>query len=238
MAVELTEYIEMGRFNSKDMGFYIIEHDSPSPDEQEIVEPIPYMQGVYDFSRLLGERVFDNRKVTVTLWHPLLTYDERKMLEQETRDILMLNETGPIIDSWLDGCHWRGKCESVTAIDDQETNTLTVEVVFDCYPFAFKDGTGYTDEFDIDYFTDGADCWTGFWVTNTRDVLLINEGANATSPIIEATAPFIIIVNGYVLEVPAGTTQDVLLKLVRGENSITIIGTGHISFYMEYEVMV
>ena len=47
--IEIVEYMAKGRFNSKEHGFYIIEHDAPSAEEVEIIEQIPFMQGQYDF---------------------------------------------------------------------------------------------------------------------------------------------------------------------------------------------
>lgn len=55
--IEIVEYMAKGRFNSKEHGFYIIEHDAPSAEEVEIIEQIPFMQGQYDFSMLTGERI-------------------------------------------------------------------------------------------------------------------------------------------------------------------------------------
>lgn len=236
---EIVEYIEMGRFNSKDAGYYVIEHEAPSPDEQEIIESIPYMQGVYDFSRLLGERVFENRKVTIKLVRPQTVYQERKILEQEAKEQLMLNEIMPIYDSWLDGCHWLGKCESVEAEDDHDYNRLILTLVFDCYPFALKNASGYSDEFNVDFFVDGVDQWTGFWIKGLQRVLLINEGANATSPTITASADMVITLeDGSTISVTRGENQDLFFKLVRGENYLIIRGDGHISFTMEQDVMV
>lgn len=239
MAIEITEFIEMGRFNSKEAGYYVLEHDAPSPDEQEIIESIPFMQGVYDFSMLLGERVFENRKLTIKLYRPLTIYEERKRLEQEAKEQLMLNEISVISDSWLDGCHWLGKCTSVVSDDDQNRNTLILTLIFDCYPFALKDAAGYTDEFDIDYFVDGVDQWTGYVVNGQRNLLLINEGVNATSPIIIATGKMELMTDdGELLVIEKGQNQDLFFKLKRGQNHLTIRGNGHIRFVTETEVMV
>ena len=239
MAIEIKEYIEMGRFNSKKAGYYVLEHDTPSPDEQEIIESIPFMQGVYDFSMLLGERVFDNRKVTVKLVRPLTVYDDRKRLEQQAKEELMLAEIQPIYDSWLDGCHWLGKCESISAEDKQETNSLVLTVVFNCYPFALKNASGYSDEFDLDYFVDGIDQWTGFRIAGKRRILLINEGVNATSPILFSNNSMELITeDGEKVQIKKGENQDLFFKLKRGENYLTIIGNGHLHFTTETEVMV
>lgn len=239
MSVEIKEYIEMGRFNSKNAGYYILEHDAPSPNEQEIVESIPFMQGVYDFSMLLGERVFDNRTVTVKLFRPLTIYDNRKQIEQQTKEELMLGGVRPIYDSWLDGCHWLGKCESVKADDKHDTNSLELTVVFNCYPFALKNASGYSDEFDVDFFVDGIDQWTGFEIAGKRTILLINEGVNATSPILFSNSNMELVTEeGEKIQISKGQNQDLFFKLKRGENYLTIIGNGNLHFTVETEVMV
>lgn len=236
--LEIKEYIEFFEFNSKTEGFYIVEHNAPSPDEKEVIENLPFMQGVYDFSMLLGERIFDNRAVTVKMIKPMLPYEDRKRAEENAKAKLMLNGIGPIKDSYLDGCHWVGKCESVDVDDDQEKNSITLSVVFDCYPFAIKSATSYSDEFDIDYFTDGVDQWTGFDVNGSKKVLLINTGVNRIGPSTYASAEMEIHHSEGVTKIPKGDNKDYFFKLEKGLNEFTIVGNGHISFYMEQEVMV
>lgn len=44
-----------------------------------------------------------------------------------------------IDDSWLrSGLRWYGKCKSVKAEDDSSSNSLTLTVEFDVYPFALR----------------------------------------------------------------------------------------------------
>ena len=61
MITKIKEYISFGDFNSRDAGWYLQKREAPTPDEKEIVESIPFMQGVLDFSSVLGERVFEPR---------------------------------------------------------------------------------------------------------------------------------------------------------------------------------
>lgn len=235
--LEIVEYFSFNQFNSKDEGFYIIEHEAPSPAEKEIIEVLPFMQGQHDFSMLLGERVFENRPVTFKIWRPMTIYDDRKVLEANAKEKLMLNGILPIRDTYLNKCHWIGKCKSVKADDKQETNTLTLTVEFDCYPFAIRNATGYSDVFDEEYFTDGIDQWTGFWVDGSKKVLIINEGVNALNPKMECTAPMTVSANGHTSKLVKGTNEDILFRFKKGLNYIDILGEGHISFYMDIEVM-
>ena len=64
MITKIKEYISFGDFNSRDAGWYLQKREAPTPDEKEIVESIPYMQGELDFSSALGERVFESREIT------------------------------------------------------------------------------------------------------------------------------------------------------------------------------
>lgn len=235
--LEIVEHFSFNQFNSKDEGFYILEHDAPSPDEQEIIETLPFMQGQHDFSMLLGERVFDNRTVTFKIWRPMTTYDNRKVAEANAKSKLMINGILPIIDTYLENCHWVGKCKSVKADDKQETNTLTLTVEFDCYPFAIRNDTGYSDVFDDFAFSDGVDQWTGFWVNGTKRVLIINDGVNALNPKMDCTVPMIITCNGQTLSLKEGLNEDILFRFAKGLNYVDITGTGHISFFMDIEVM-
>ena len=64
MITKIKEYISFGDFNSRDAGWYLQKREAPTPDEKEIVESIPFMQGVLDLSRLLGQRVFESSELT------------------------------------------------------------------------------------------------------------------------------------------------------------------------------
>lgn len=235
--LEIIEYFSFNQFNSKDEGFYIIEHEAPSPDEKEIVEVLPFMQGQHDFSMLLGERVFENRTVTFKIWRPMTIYEDRKRLEANAKEKLLINGILPIRDTYLERCHWIGKCKSVKADDKQETNTLTLTIEFDCYPFAIRSDTGYSDVFDEEPFTDGIDQWTGFWVKGEKRILIINDGVNALNPKMDCTADMTVKANDRTLKLKKGLNEDILFRFKKGFNYVDIEGDGHISFFMDIEVM-
>ena len=51
----------------------------------------------------------------------------------------MMDGIDYIDDSWLrSGLRWYGKCKSVKAEDDSSSNSLTLTVEFDVYPFALR----------------------------------------------------------------------------------------------------
>lgn len=236
----MNEKVEFNRFDSANLGLLVAEHHSPTPNEKQILESVPFMQGQHDFSMLLGERVFDNRLITIQFIKPNQDYTQHRLLLQEIRRTLMLNETGLIYDSYLESCHWVGKCSYVDADNyDSKTKTSFVYVEFDCYPFAIKNDKYYNDEFDVDYFTDGIDQYTAYQIEGWRRIFIYNEGSNALGTTIYATNPMKIIhENGNELSVSKGETTDKFFKMERGKNVLTIIGTGTIRFSIETEVMV
>lgn len=239
--IDIVEYMAKGNFNSKEHGLYIIDHDAPSAEEVEIIEQIPFMQGQYDFSMLTGERIFSNRTVTATFWKPNTPYEERKAIEAKVKEELMISGIDYIEDSWLrSGLRWYGKCKSVKPSDDASNNSLTLTVEFDVYPFALRENVSYSDIFDEDFFTDDSvDNWTGYYVHGKREILLINIGANASSPTIRATSAMQLITNDKtVIKIPKGESQDYFFKLQKGLNRLKVTGEGHISFYISSEVMV
>ncbi|MGM0125732.1 hypothetical protein IGI37_003132 [Enterococcus sp. AZ194] len=228
---------QFGKFDSKKEGFYLVKHDAPTPSEKEIVEEIPYMQGVYDFSFLLGERVFNNRKITFRLYAPSMAYERRQEIQASVKEQLMINQILPLYDSYLSTSHWVGKCESVSVDDSQEYDSLSLTVVFDCYPFAIRDRTSYSDVFNEAYLTDGVDQWTGFHVDGKREILLVNEGVNAVSPMIVSTNTMVVETKEEKFSISVGENKDLFFKLSRGGNKLTVTGQGHVSFFIETEVM-
>lgn len=236
----MNEKIQFNKFNSSELGLVVIAHHSPTPDEKQILESVPFMQGQHDFSMLLGEKVFDNRLVTAQFVKTNQDYIDHRMLLQEIRRNIMLNETGIIYDSYLESCHWIGKCTYVDADNyDSQTRTSVIYIEFDCYPFAIKNEKHYNDAFDVDYFTDGIDQYTAYEINGWRRLFLYNEGANELGTTIYASSPMKLThANGNSLEVSMGETTDKFFKLERGKNVLDILGNGIIRFSIETEVMV
>lgn len=62
--LENAEYIDFAGFNSSDYDWWLIDRTATTPEEQEITESVPYMQGEYDFSMYDQERFFKTRELT------------------------------------------------------------------------------------------------------------------------------------------------------------------------------
>lgn len=235
--VEIKEHIRFMDFNSKEEGYYLIDRDAPSPDEKEIIEDIPFMQGVHDFSMLLGERIFKNRKITYEFWLPNRFYDQRKLLEQRVKRQLMMHGISQLFDTHDESFYWLGKCEEVKVDDNEETHTLTVKITFDCYPFMIASESYFTDIWDTFNFNHHVANWTKYVIQGEKEIFLINTGDTSLSPTVITDSDMKIILRGQTYSFKKGENKDFLMKLERGVNYLKIVGTGTIQFRFNAEVM-
>lgn len=235
--VEISEFITFGEFNSKKEGFYLIERDAPSPDEKEIIENIPFSQGVHDFSMILGERIFQNRKISYTFWLPSRMYAQRKLIEQDVKRKLMMNGINQLHDKHDESFYWLGKCEEVKIDDDEETKTLEVKIVFDCYPFMLSEQEYFTDVWNTFNFNHHVSVFTKYTIVGTKEIFLINTGDTSISPTIITDSDIQIILKGQTYYFTKGENKDFLMKLERGINHLKIAGSGTIKFRFRVEVM-
>lgn len=152
-----TDGIAFGKFNSIEAGLFLIERNAPTPDEKEVVEDIPYLQGQYDFSTLSGysnERFFKNRQITYKFLGLSDDYETRAIIERRVKHKLMLEPIQALYDTHDINYHWKGKCKSVKIDDDADTGTISIEIVFDCYPLAIRNHSDTEDIWDEVYFED------------------------------------------------------------------------------------
>lgn len=236
--LEIKEYIQFADFNSKDFGLYLIERNAPTPAEKEIIKNIPYMQGVLDFSSLLGGRVFENREIEYTFTIFETTYLQRKIVERDIKQKLMAHGRNKLYDTHDANYYWLGKCKSVSVEDDEEYRTLTVTIVFDCYPYMFSNAEYFDDFWDTFDFDDDVANYTKYIVKGELDFPLFNAGSVPVKPKVITDSRFLVKINDedpIVFE--AGSKQDYYLSLRPGVNDVHVEGTGIIQFHYQKEVM-
>lgn len=236
--LEINELIQFKDFNSKDLNLYLLERDAPTPDEKEVIESIPFMQGELDFSMLLGERVFENREITYVFEAFNTPYSERKVLERTIKKLVMPHGRSNLYDTHNGKFFWYGKCKSVKVEDDAQFNTLTVTLVFNCYPFlySFYDYfDDYFDDFDLDTETAA---YTKFPISGATEIEVLNTGSASVSPEVIASSPMTVKdESGTTYTYKAGTSVDYILTLKQGVNKLTVTGNGTIAFHFHKEVM-
>ena len=231
------ENLIFGEFDSADYELYMIERDAPTPDEKEVLLSIPYAQGTHDFSALLGERVFENRTNRYVLRVYNKVYDERKIIENKVKDILLSQNYNQLFDTHDSDGFWWGKCSKVTCDDDNEYNKLTITIEFECYPYFMSKFNYFTDIWDIFNFDYDVACYSAYNIKGYQDILFINNGSTALSPIIQSSAPMDLILNGEKYKIKEGINQNYFIKISKGINNVQIFGMGRVVVYMRTELM-
>jgi hypothetical protein len=232
------ERIVFGSFDSAQKGWWLVDRSAPTPNEKEVMETIPYSQGVLDFSTLDGDRYFDNREITYQFKNINNKYDDRKIIENEIKRMLMPLGTQALFDSHEPGLHWLGKCKSVTVTDDANYQSLTATVIFSCYPFAIGNNVEGSDIWDDVFFPNWVFQDTSFTVNGTQNINLINIGSHTGETKIVVTGTVSITGDFGSMTLTAGTYTDTQLTLAVGENKLILNGSGTINFEFYKEVMI
>ena len=140
-------------FDTREYDMHLIERSAPTPQDKEIIESVPFAHGVYDFSNILGERIFDNRPISYTFQIYEHDYDRRKHEQTVLENKLLGTHITRLEDTYDSNYYYLGKCVSVNTTDDHVYNRLIVVVEFDCYPFKISklpEGHDIWDEFNFE----------------------------------------------------------------------------------------
>lgn len=234
----ITEGLVFGEFDSRKLGWWLLERDAPSPSEKVIVETLPYMQGNYDFSVFDDERYFENRTLTYKFKVVASPYSDRKMIEHEIKRKLIPMKIQRLIDTHDSNYFWRGKVQSVTLADDNKYQTLVATITFNCYPFAFAKNYEGSDIWDDVEFEHWIFQEVQFDVFETQKIVLTNIGSRAVICNVEVTGNVWIKGDNTELQVNQSNYQEVEIVLARGENYFELAGKGTIYFKFRREEMI
>lgn len=235
--------IRFGGFDSIAAGYYLIKRDAPMPQEKSVTESIAFQQGLYDFSMMAGERIFDNRDVVFTLELFNHQYDnyspyDRVRLEDKLKKQIVPLGTQALYDSHNWYWYWLGKATDITVDHDEKMNTMIATITFSCYPFMIDSKPESNDIWDdFDFENDIAQELT-YQIVGSKSLTLFNVGAAGVTPEVKTTAAMAIVSDSNQIKLPVGTSTSELIRLSPGVNQITVIGTGAISFDWHKEMMV
>lgn len=232
------QYIHFSNLNTRDLHLRYVERDAPTPEEKEIIEEIPFSQGVFDFSDMMGEKFYGNREISYVFKAFTRHYSSRQLLERKLKSQLMMTNNQKLMDSHDPDYFWMGKCKSVSVEDDHLAGVLIVSIVFDLYPFAFRERMDTSDVWDTFNFDEDVAQVGHYQVNGSREFLLINAGNASAVLEIETSNSFTMSINHQAFGITKGHTKDERLRLSVGENRINITGTGTIQLNFRREVMI
>ena len=226
----MMEGIRFGAFDSAREKLLLTYRDDTPPEEKVIKESLPFVQGDYDFSRILGEAIRENRTTTYEFLIKAYDYEVRKTLEVKYENMLLNQGVGRIYDTINPGYYFYGKCTNAEVTFDDTWQQLKLLVTFDCYPYMIaelSEGHDIWDEFNFEL--DIAQI-TEHEVNGSTEITLYNNGATSVVPSIVASSEFLIEMGTVSVTVPPGTNKSELLRLKLGDNKLKVTGNGTIRF--------
>lgn len=241
MITKIKEYIAFGDFNSRDAGWYLQKREAPTPDEKEIVESIPFMQGVLDFSSVLGERVFEPREITYEFKLPFTEYEDRKTAERMIKSQMVTKTERKLFDTHDRRYYWMGKIKHIKVADDPIRKNLVATIVFKCYPFAYHENEYFDDVWDTFDFESDDSTWTKWQLGYTRSektIYFVNSGDTSISPVIYCDEDITLTDSeGVIYNLKRGENREFALTLYQGINYFKAKGNGTIAMHFNNEVM-
>lgn len=235
--MDILEGFKFNGIHTKEFGMSLKERLAPTPEEKTITEEVPFMQGVYDFSDLLGERIFKNRTLSYRFEVYQRDYQHRKVNEIVLKNWLMKRGIQPLYDDHDRGYYYLAKCTNVDIEDDHQGGRLIINITFDAAPFmksSLEEGNDIWDlfNFEIDYAQD-----VEYTVNGRLDISLLNVGSIGVVPTITAGSQMTIVKDSMTYKVPVGESKSESFRLEIGENQLSITGNGTIKFTFYKELI-
>lgn len=227
---EIKEGIAFDGKHSKEFGLLLRERNAPTPAEKTIQESLPFVNGVYDFSMILGERFYENRPLTYVFELYNRDYEKRKTFETVVKNWLMKPSYMPLYDDHARNYYYMAKCQNVDVADNHSARRLEVTAVFDAYPFkksSLPEGHDLWNEFNFEL--DVAQP-TSYTVNGSLTINLINAGSCSVEPTVTASEQMTIEKEGVTYTVPKGESKSSNFRLKIGDNPMRISGNGTIKF--------
>lgn len=226
-----TEGIIIDSFNSMQENLFLIDRAAPSPDEKEVVESIPFMNGSYDFSMIFGERFFEDRELTYQFMLFNLPYRERKVFETKLKRKLLPIGITEIYDTHDKDYFWLGKVTRIDVKDNEEMHCLEIEIIIKAHAYMFRkilEGQDVWDEFRFD--SDVSQDVKFHLTSEFKDILLINVGQTGLVPKITVEGNATVEFHNRIYQLNTGQIKDDRFSLSVGLNELKIKGFGTIEF--------
>lgn len=222
-------YLFNGKHSYNDIGLIMESKSIQPPAKKKIKVDVPFMNGTYDFSTVgsNGEIIYTERAIKVV--HVLPAWSKANLHALYSRALEWLQDVGQrqLIFDDISYFYFMAEVESASTFEEIVTfGKLTV--VFIAEPFktglAFVGSTLWdTFNFNEDLIQDSS-----YDVVVTQTVSIYNPGRLVT-PTINCSVPMSIVFSGVTYALIAGDNVPYGMKLLNGDNTLVINGTGHVS---------
>lgn len=223
--------------HTKEFRMILRERQAPTPEEKRITEDVPYMQGVYDFSMVFGERTYYNRSLTYVFEIYERDYERRKVNEAAIKNWLLNSDYAPLYDDFDRGYYYIAKCTSVDIQDEHSAGRQIVTINFDAYPFKISQYPEGHDIWDVFNFELDVSQPVEYTINGTCEINILNIGLCSVVPIVTSSSSMKILKDGVLYNVPQGESKNDSFRLKIGENPMTVTGYGTIKFTFYKELI-
>ena len=216
-----------------DFGFTIKELYIGMPQPNLILESVPYMQGVYDFSSVGGETKYTTRDIQITLQLDRYEYFIKNIVYFNLKVVNWLNNVQTMQELKIDYVQgtFMARVEEIGELQVTE-DTIELAVKFKAQPFRTWDlyeGHNIWDEmnFDSDWFQD-----TKFTVLDDEykvDIELKNISVTKAKPVIIVDGNVKVEFDGFIYTFGSGKYYN-QIWLSKGINKVKLYGYGTIEF--------
>jgi len=220
-------------FNDKhsyrDIGLHMKSMSIQPPAKKKIKVDVPFMHGSYDFSTVgsNGEITYTERMVKVVLGFQTRSKAQLYALYSVALEWLQDVGQSRLIFDDLNYYYFMAEIEGISTFEEMLTFG-ELEVTFTCEPF--KSGIDPVGSTLWDTFNFNEDVLqdSSYDVVGTKTVNIYNPGRLVT-PLINCSVPMSIAFAGKTYPLIAGDNTPLGLKLLNGNNTLVINGTGHVS---------
>lgn len=207
------------------------------PEIKDASEELPGMDGEYDYSEVNPDKEVKYKARPIDIEFSLKEPNP-KLLRIKANKIaawLACGEKQLIFDDEPDK-YYLAKVVNKLDLDNQIVTVKRFTAQFRCRPFKFGLYLEGADIWDTFNFEEDVSQKVEFNVTGSSVVTIINVGRKVI-PTINVNANMSIILGGTTYNLIAGDNKFYDLKLMNGNNQITVNGTGYIKFIYRKELL-
>ena len=223
-----------------DFGFVIKDLYIGMPQPNLILESVPYMQGVYDFSSVGGETKYTTREIQITLQLDRYEYFIKNIVYFNLKVVNWLNNVQTMQELKIDYIQgtFLARVEEIGELQVTE-DTIELSVKFKAQPFRTWDlyeGHNIWDEmnFDSDWFQEVK--FTTLDDEYKTEIELNNISVTKAKPIINVTGNVTLEYGGFIYTFTKGQYINTI-RLEKGINKLKIYGYGTIEFLWRKELI-
>ena len=225
---------------SNDFGLDVADKDVGMPTKKKIIQELPYSNHVLDLSEIYGNQQYEERTYEMTfIVRDAEDWSKDRLYTMWTKTVNWLMNPShkvKLVDDIMSNYYYLAEVQKEP--DWEEFRSYgKLKVEFTCYPFRIAELAEGNDIWDDFNFELDIAQNTDYEINGSRTITLFNVGSNSVAPQLISTANFIITMNGQQFTLGAGTYDSPDFMLQIGENTLTVAGTGKLSFVWHKELI-